>query len=580
MYHGRLLASNRGQQGCPLMGPLFCLTRRRMWEEARANLQGPPTEFEPEFADDGFSGGTLLSVWASFEQERALAAKYGIRFDFAKTTLYLLAGEHFEGDLRPFRELGIRIVTGCDVRMLQVPVAGKPEHFATWQRDAQQELSKAFEAVEQLPHRHVAFHLLQQCFGFNKISYYCRSIPRSCIEPFLDWYALRMRESFSHILGSDVSDAQWQQAALPPKLGGMGLADGRLIVAGTVISQADIAFLSSWKQCMPIIAGILPTGRAGDGGAHLRSAMTILSQYFPDLDQQEQPKSSLLVQKLQQETADQLISAATLSERVRLHACRAPWANGWITTTPSLTEDTFMPNVAFQDSVSMRLGMTVFQDDEGCPYCHQVSDRHGRHAISCMKVGTHTKVHHSLRDCLYRLAQEANLRPQLEASGLLPDAPQRRPADVLLPTTNLLKQTSWRRYSSLALDCAVVSPFAISAPARATEEPAATAKAYAEHKRRAQDTARQCATQNIGFQPIIFEMLGGCDLETASFLNGLCQDHDGVQHRRPGSCRRLLQTRVAFLLQRHIGQTLMKYRRAQAKSGSEDAGRYLNLVNS
>ena len=98
-----------------------------------------------------------------------------------------------------------------------------------------------------------------------------------------------------------------------------------------------------------------------------------------------------------------------------------------------------MPNVAFQDSVSMRLGMTVFQDDEGCPYCHQVSDRHGRHAISYMKVGTLTKVHHSLRDYLYRLAQEANLRPQLEPSGLLPDAPQRHPADVLLPATNLLK---------------------------------------------------------------------------------------------------------------------------------------------
>ena len=161
----------------------------------------------------------------------------------------------------------------------------------------------------------------------------------------------------------------------------------------------------------------------------------------------------------------------------------------------------------------------VFQDDEGCPYCYQVSDRYGRHAISCMKVGTHTKVHHSLRDCLYRLTQD---------SGLLPDAPQRRLANVLLPTTNLLKQTSWRRYSNLALDCAVVSPFTISALVRATEEPAATAKAYAEHKRRAQDTARQCVTQNIGFQPIIFEILGGYDPEMASFLNGLCQDRDGV----------------------------------------------------
>ena len=42
-------ASARGQQGCPLMGALFCLIRHRLASEAHEGLVGP--EFEPEFAE-------------------------------------------------------------------------------------------------------------------------------------------------------------------------------------------------------------------------------------------------------------------------------------------------------------------------------------------------------------------------------------------------------------------------------------------------------------------------------------------------------------------------------------------------
>ena len=100
--------------------------RRRLWEETRTKLEGPPPEFEPEYADDGFSGGTLSSIWTSFEQERMLADKFGIRF-----------GENFQGDLRPFRELGVRIISGGDIRMLQDPIAGTSEHFTIWVHDIQ-----------------------------------------------------------------------------------------------------------------------------------------------------------------------------------------------------------------------------------------------------------------------------------------------------------------------------------------------------------------------------------------------------------------------------------------------------------
>eukprot|EP00439_Symbiodinium_sp_Y106_P026813 s1641_g3.t1 len=67
VYSGGLEACPRGQQGCPMMGPMFCLTRRRMHEEARSRTEHPPPEFEVEFADDAYSGGHVTDVWAAFK---------------------------------------------------------------------------------------------------------------------------------------------------------------------------------------------------------------------------------------------------------------------------------------------------------------------------------------------------------------------------------------------------------------------------------------------------------------------------------------------------------------------------------
>ena len=74
-----------------------------MFLEARAASVRPPPAFAPEYADDIFSGGEVQDVLAAFQQEIALAAKYGLEFDFSKCTLYLLAGEGFRGDVSAFQ---------------------------------------------------------------------------------------------------------------------------------------------------------------------------------------------------------------------------------------------------------------------------------------------------------------------------------------------------------------------------------------------------------------------------------------------------------------------------------------------
>ena len=94
------------------MMALFCLTCKRMAEAARV-VAGVHPEFEPEYADDAFRGGSTSHVLRSFQEEIRLAAEFGLRYDLEQCTLYLFSGEHFRGDISGFQALGIRVVTGC-----------------------------------------------------------------------------------------------------------------------------------------------------------------------------------------------------------------------------------------------------------------------------------------------------------------------------------------------------------------------------------------------------------------------------------------------------------------------------------
>ena len=124
VYGGAFEQYHRGQQGCPMMGPLFCLSRRSMSELARHRASRTLPVFDVEFADDAYSGGQVSDVWAIFKEEIELASRYGLEFDFSKCTLHLLAGEQFRGDVSAFQALGVRIVTGCDLAVLKTPVLG------------------------------------------------------------------------------------------------------------------------------------------------------------------------------------------------------------------------------------------------------------------------------------------------------------------------------------------------------------------------------------------------------------------------------------------------------------------------
>ena len=124
--------------------------------------------------------------------------------------------------------------------------------------------------------------------------------------------------------------------------------------------------------------------------------------------------------------------------------------------------------------------------------------------------------HNEIRNTTHREAAKANMRPELEKQGLLcdlgwPELAGRRPADTLLVGGASLAVTSRRRFPRVALDFAVVSPFAIGAIRESAKEQLATAKAYTEAKRQYKDTQRLCEEADLGFEPIVFETTGGLE---------------------------------------------------------------------
>ena len=79
------------------------------------------------------------------------------------------------------------------------------------------------EAVTQLLHKHVAFHILQQSLSFGRIQYWTRTAPREYISNLLELHHSLQQELLEHLVGQPLSVSQWLQARLPIKWGGLGL---------------------------------------------------------------------------------------------------------------------------------------------------------------------------------------------------------------------------------------------------------------------------------------------------------------------------------------------------------------------
>ena len=184
-----------------------------------------------------------------------------------------------------------------------------------------------------------------------------------------------------------------------------------------------------------------------------------------------------------------------------------------------------------------------------------------------MAGGDAVALHNGLRDLLHDYCARAQLRPQAEAPGLLDG--RRRPADIflrggvgLLPA--LPDGSRPVGLGALALDVAIINALGPSHWDATLRGAPDAVTAYAQRKRDHLDTAASCQQVGIHYQPLVWDIYGGCTAATRAFLHrlaGLVATVEGIDLTLVKA--RLLD-QLAVVLARGAGRALRRRRRGAA----------------
>jgi len=107
-----------------------------------------------------------------------------------------LAGDRFSGDLSRFVALGVKIDYSCNVKFMQVPIAGSAEFVREWVATKMGVVKKILQGVSGLNQRHVALYLLRKAGHGCRVIYYLRACPRDLIAEFVQEFDDNLKDYF------------------------------------------------------------------------------------------------------------------------------------------------------------------------------------------------------------------------------------------------------------------------------------------------------------------------------------------------------------------------------------------------
>jgi hypothetical protein len=227
-----------------------------------------------------------------------------------------------------------------------------------------------------------------------------------------------------------------------------------------------------------------------------------------------------------------------------------------------------LTNPELSTTLKLQLGVDVYEEDGICCFCGAVNDCKGVHARSCTCGGDLDLRHNAQRDAVHAFCRRGNLRPRLEAAGLLaaPGAPDgRRPADVLvcaelgLPT--VAERAGARPARRHALDFKVVNPLGLTRSSRAgggaRPAPLEAARAYAAEVR--ERVEQRCEEAGARFHPMVMEATGGVeDREAAPVFHQIAQAVAAVEDREVAAVKAELLQRLSMELARSAAQAVLR----------------------
>ena len=210
-----------------------------------------------------------------------------------------------------------------------------------------------------------------------------------------------------------------------------------------------------------------------------------------------------------------------MPRKAHLNLVAASGAGLWLHAIPSRHAQLDNEPALYVAMLRRWLRISSTECDYACPLCDGTVDAYGDHALVCCGGGDRTRRHNLIRNAVHFTATAANLHPELEKPGLLPQRPlsgglyedgssigehdsnpsARRPADVYIPR--------WRAGPPAAWDFAVTSGLRLDVIPDSARDPDAACTKYEDFKCSHQDTKAQCQGQGITFIPMVMEAVGG-----------------------------------------------------------------------
>ena len=587
VFGAHTIASECGvQQGDPLGPLLFALALQPVLQELASSRVPGGLELVFSYLDDLCLAGEASAVASALSTLKARCTDIGLILSTGlvdesgqslskdKCELILTGGAASSVDIDLFPP-DFKVVRNGNFELLGGPIGDA--HYCN--QHTQARVTKALrvlEALGEVPDPQVALRLLRSCAGFSKMVFFIRVVPASFHADALQAFDAQVRACFEQFTCLHPDDDQWAQATLGTNSGGLGLR--------SLARHSHAAFLASRSACLDLCRELDPAHvfESTDGSDRVPERLAFDAYNSSVNDDQRLPPnvSGKLSQKELSKAIDQrafgqlsCASSACQSRRAHLGLVSASGAGLYLQAVPSKEARLNNEPALFVAMLRRRLRMPFAEEQQECPCCDGVLDRFGDHALVCCGGGDRTRRHNLLRNMAYHAAASANLNPELEKPGLLPQRPffgslyehggsisdgdsspsARRPADVYIPR--------WQGGPPAAWDFAVTSGLRLDALADSVHGPETVLTKYEDHKCSFQDTKARCLEQGITFTPLIVEAVGGGWSRSARCVWSELAKSSALatgELETASTCAVMLQQRLAMTLHRENARACLR----------------------
>ena len=428
----RLLSHSGVQQG-DNMGPAgFCFAVQDLLEEFG---EMPDLLWQAWYMDDGTLIGSMPCLNRVVDILMDRGPSRGLFLNRRKCVLWGPGATPEAIQAHPsLRDLSvIPFHPGTGLRVLGVPVE-HPSDVGTFTKamvaKAVAKLDRMCSVLTRLPAAHIQYTLLRYCLDGCRLNFLTRCSSATHIGPLVTEADGILRRALGDVIGTPLTTAQWTQARLPQRFGGLGIRSPLdMGPPGRLASLVD--FLLRGRKALELDEAL--SLHQPDFALVVEEVQARLGPIFEPLQSwHRDPSRAASADEVQarqhwwgerwyKAQAKALGDGLPARDQARVALQQSQRGAAWLAVSPSVGLGTELNNDECRLLLRFWLGAPLIPSQwqgAACPLCNQVLDTMGDHMVCCNKNDIKQR-HSVLQGALSDLAQLAGVPTSLEVA--LPD---------------------------------------------------------------------------------------------------------------------------------------------------------------